>query len=320
MSLENGNWIKDLQPLNPPATDPVSEGNDHLKLIKKVLKNSFPSDIEGPMIPDTDGNDGQFLKVNADGSGTEWSSVDLASLRVKGQFVRSKFEYAGADSINIGPGTYDLGAKGTTVSWDTPLNISGIAGSNQWLYVYLDESEILERTVTEAGIRVSPDVPVWSDASHAWYDDLDRCIFSVYFGTELSNFYHDGKDFVQYGEDLQEQSDTVAIINSWTDMTIDRNPAFAQEIELTLRLKTNAAETDACGWSIRTYGDTSSGHTIGVTEGGSGSVDDEHVAANKRIFIDPTTKKIQYYANSGSSSPGHRISAYSNGFFLPRGI
>ena len=24
MALESGNWIKDLQPLNPPGTDPVS--------------------------------------------------------------------------------------------------------------------------------------------------------------------------------------------------------------------------------------------------------------------------------------------------------
>ena len=72
MSLESGNYIKDLQPLNPPGTDPVSEGNDHLKLIKKVLKNSFPSDIDQPQIPDIAGNDGKILSVKEDGSGTEW--------------------------------------------------------------------------------------------------------------------------------------------------------------------------------------------------------------------------------------------------------
>ena len=318
MSLENGTYIKDLQPLNPPATDPVSQGNDHLKLIKKVLKNSFPSDIDEPMIPDIDGNDGQFLKVKADGSGTEWSSVDLASLRVKGQFVRPKFEYAGADSINIGPGTYDLGAKGTTVSWDTPLNISGIAGSDQWLYVYLDESEIPDRTVTEAGIRVSSDAPVWSDASHAWYDDLDRCIFSVYFGTEVFRFYHDGKDFVQHSEDLEEKPLEPAVMNQWTDVEILRNPSFTEEVELTFRMKASGGEIDSCGWSMRTGGDESSGHAIGITEGGVDYYDDGHIISNKRTFINPVTKKIEYYANSSGTS--HKIGVASNGYFLPRGI
>ena len=42
MGLETGDFISDLVITNPvTATDPVTEGSNHLQLIKKVLKGSF---------------------------------------------------------------------------------------------------------------------------------------------------------------------------------------------------------------------------------------------------------------------------------------
>jgi hypothetical protein len=43
MALETGNYINNLVASNPPAGDPVSQGDDHLRLIKKVVQQSFPS-------------------------------------------------------------------------------------------------------------------------------------------------------------------------------------------------------------------------------------------------------------------------------------
>ena len=43
MSLEVATYIGDLQPVNPPDTDPESQGAAHLRLIKNVLQNSFPT-------------------------------------------------------------------------------------------------------------------------------------------------------------------------------------------------------------------------------------------------------------------------------------
>jgi microcystin-dependent protein len=43
MSIEVATYIADLQPVNPPATDPRGQGDDHLRLIKQVLQNTFPS-------------------------------------------------------------------------------------------------------------------------------------------------------------------------------------------------------------------------------------------------------------------------------------
>lgn len=43
MALESGTFISDLVVTNPAATDQVSRGDDHLRLIKDVLRNTFPN-------------------------------------------------------------------------------------------------------------------------------------------------------------------------------------------------------------------------------------------------------------------------------------
>ena len=41
MGLESGTWVEDLVITNPPSTDDKRQGDDHLRLIKSVLKNTF---------------------------------------------------------------------------------------------------------------------------------------------------------------------------------------------------------------------------------------------------------------------------------------
>jgi len=50
MGLETGTFIDDLIVTNPLSTDKRRFGDDHLRLIKKVLKNSFPT-IDGAVVP-----------------------------------------------------------------------------------------------------------------------------------------------------------------------------------------------------------------------------------------------------------------------------
>jgi hypothetical protein len=42
MGLETTNYIDGLNPDNPPPNDPKSQGDDHIRLIKDVLKQAFP--------------------------------------------------------------------------------------------------------------------------------------------------------------------------------------------------------------------------------------------------------------------------------------
>ena len=48
MGLETGDYPSDLVETNPEGTDNVSVGDDHLRLIKHVLKTTFPN-IDGPV-------------------------------------------------------------------------------------------------------------------------------------------------------------------------------------------------------------------------------------------------------------------------------
>lgn len=43
MALETGDYIADLDFANPPGTDPLRQGADHLRLVKKVIKQTFPN-------------------------------------------------------------------------------------------------------------------------------------------------------------------------------------------------------------------------------------------------------------------------------------
>ena len=43
MTVESATYIDDLNAALPAAGDNLSEGDDHLRLIKDVLQNSFPN-------------------------------------------------------------------------------------------------------------------------------------------------------------------------------------------------------------------------------------------------------------------------------------
>jgi microcystin-dependent protein len=51
MSIEVATYINDLQPVNPPSTDPTSQGDDHLRLIKQVLQNQFKNATRTSAVP-----------------------------------------------------------------------------------------------------------------------------------------------------------------------------------------------------------------------------------------------------------------------------
>ena len=77
MSLESASWVTQLNTSNPTATDPVSEGDDHLRMVKTVLKNSFPSTSTAAIIPNVSGQSGKYL--TNDGTDTSWGTVSAAS-------------------------------------------------------------------------------------------------------------------------------------------------------------------------------------------------------------------------------------------------
>ena len=43
MALENGTYVNSLVPANPASTDGLAQADDHIRLIKSTLKNTFPN-------------------------------------------------------------------------------------------------------------------------------------------------------------------------------------------------------------------------------------------------------------------------------------
>jgi hypothetical protein len=80
MALESGTYVKDLVSTNPPGTDAISQGDDHIRLVKSVLKNSFPSNSNAPIVPDISGNANKFMTVNSGATATEWANIGASDL------------------------------------------------------------------------------------------------------------------------------------------------------------------------------------------------------------------------------------------------
>ena len=66
MPLESATFIQSLDINNPPGTDPKSQGDDHLRLLKSVLKSTFPTASKAFYSPDTIGKSADFVVVAAD--------------------------------------------------------------------------------------------------------------------------------------------------------------------------------------------------------------------------------------------------------------
>ena len=74
MALETGTYISDLVSANPPGTDAISQGDDHIRLLKSTIQASFPSTLTSAAIPNISGNANKLLAINSAGTQTEWQA------------------------------------------------------------------------------------------------------------------------------------------------------------------------------------------------------------------------------------------------------
>lgn len=78
MPLESGTYISDLVATNPPGTDGKSQGDDHLRLIKTTIKNTFPN-INAAVTP-TPTELNQLANINATTiSAAQWAGLGAAT-------------------------------------------------------------------------------------------------------------------------------------------------------------------------------------------------------------------------------------------------
>jgi len=134
MALETGNYIDDLVITNPTASDPISQGDDHLQLIKKVVKQSFPS-VDGAVhaIHPTSVEPATSLTA-----GLMWFDTAANVLKIRNEandaWVILAVSIITSNSVDVNAGTVDgaviggatpAAITGTTVVANTSVNIAG---------------------------------------------------------------------------------------------------------------------------------------------------------------------------------------------------
>lgn len=323
MSLESGNWIKDLQPLNPPGTDPVSEGNDHIKLLKKVLKDSFPSDVNGPTIPDFSGKDGLFLKVKDDGSGFEWTDPTPTASVFQQSFIRPVFSMTDNTKLNISVGEWWIPTKNTYIKSAGSNEVTfpvGTSSDYTWYYVYIDETKITGDEVPSDGmyaIDTAPDTASYN----GHYLGNDRCIFACVKqkdSTSMVNIYHDGKDYVMLGETLATYAldpmppyyDRVVGDGQYHDVDIQL-PEFTDKGYLQFYADAVTYEGASSEWYYRPKGESSAGHFVSRNDGVNSEFD-----FNSMACIVGEGRLIQIMGSESTTTMQTMLS----GYFLPRGL
>ena len=132
MALETATYISQLTATNPTASDPVSQGDDHLRLIKSVLQSQFTT-LGAAAVTTTAAElnllDGKTAVGDASGPG---SSTDNAIARfdgTSGKTLQNSTVTISDDPpvVKIGDGT----AEDTTILFD---------GNAKDFYVALDDS------------------------------------------------------------------------------------------------------------------------------------------------------------------------------------
>lgn len=144
MPLETGLYISDLNTSNPAATDGLGQADDHFRLIKSTVKNTFPN-IDGPVTASedalnaaataaTDGtskldDDGAFFAADSD-TGVVRPSADSVALKAGGT------NSLVVTPTGIGtPGAYS-GGSGQLVPTGTILDYAGDTEPTGYLFPY----------------------------------------------------------------------------------------------------------------------------------------------------------------------------------------
>lgn len=322
MALESGQYIKDLVETNPPGTDAISQGDDHIRLIKKVLKQSFPSSVNGPMIPDISGNGEKYLQVKADESGTEWVDISIAA---SVPLNRSFFSRVNGSTLRIGGGSYYLVGTNTGMySINSEIDfVLGPGGSNAsssapatgWQYIYMDDSNISVTPIVSATAFINkPTAPTYDYVKSGWYDGNDRCIFAVYTNSgSMENFYHTGSDLVQYDGDQLVDSLTAL---TWRQITL-KAPTFGTTgRHLTGFWGNGLTNLNGFDYFYRVTSSSSS-FRLGRTE------DDESEHMTVELITPTNNNQIevnitQWLNNGGSGLP--TLYTFSRGWFFPGGM
>jgi len=167
MALESATYIDGLVATNPVSTDPLSSADDHMRLIKATLKNTFPN-ITGAITADhseintLDGYTGTtadfnyLVTLNATGvTDTEYSYLSGATSNLQAQISGISTTLVSDPSPTLAA---DLDTDGNAITFGS-WTIS-IDGSNNLSFAYAGDVKLV---MTAAGaLQVEDDITAFA--------------------------------------------------------------------------------------------------------------------------------------------------------------
>ena len=329
MAFEDTNKISGLVETNPQSTDPVSKGDDHLRMIKKVLKRSFPSDVDVQIPNISDAESGNYLTISEDGTAIEWSEFpDIESLISRpGEFQRSRFERADENTLRINPGSYHVSGKGY-VNIDSAQEITVTDGG--WNYIYIDSSKISPTTTTTRlsiasdAIYASVTAPVYSTGitKRSWYNGEDRCIFMVHVDSGVIRDFSQNHEFVLFMESVLDVERETSSRNIWVAHDVTIPPLDSMHGQFTFQAHAPGL-TGIVGSVFRMRHNDGNGQPLGQVEGGESDRDEDHniVSVRQMIYKGEEKSKVEIIRNVGATTAHNNYYSLSTtGFYLPDGM
>ena len=129
MGLESATYVDQLNGSNPDGTDTIAQGDDHLRLIKTVLKTTFPDATNiRSTAPDVSASDAlKILKVNSGGTATEWVASAASPLTTKGDI----YTYSTADARLAAPSLTPITGLGSVTGAGNGLKLVSDSASTE---------------------------------------------------------------------------------------------------------------------------------------------------------------------------------------------
>ena len=174
MGIESGNYITNLNSANPLSSDNVSEGDDHLRLLKNVLKKTFPAGTN-------DAGPDQAVQVivakssapTISGSATQsmgmvWLDTTNNLLKIRNQandaWITLAVDPETSNSVDINAGTIDGTTIGATTASTGKFSTLNVAGDGATVTGIKDEDDMASdsnvKLATQQSIKAYVDAQV----------------------------------------------------------------------------------------------------------------------------------------------------------------
>ena len=265
MGLETATYISQLVPTNPTSSDPVSQGDDHLQLIKDVLQKQFTT-LGAAAVTTTAAELNLLDGITAvgDASGPA-SATDNAIARFNG--TGGKTLQNSNVTISDDPPVITIGdgvAEDTTILFD---------GNAKDFHIALDDTA--DKLVIGEGstvgtneiLSITDDTVTIGDGAEAdTYLNFDGNAADFRIGID------DGTDKLEIGVGVAHGSTTAIAIDSSADMTLGGSIACADEVISKPRFTDYSETVAAAGTKTAAFNlDLESGNVQSLTMSGGGT-------------------------------------------------